>query len=171
MPERGRHTEADGNRPQTVGPVELEVLTGVQHVEAAHPRADGQRQHPRLPAAAAARGEPPADRRHRHRQAQKHLGPRGEALGERIPEDERQRDRRERETERAQPPRRVHETGRRDDDKRRRFAARHRAAGQLAVRRSRVQRVDPRVHQPVEPHRRAARRHHGRENPADRDAT
>ena len=89
------------------------------------------------------------------------------ALRQRVPEDDRQRHRRQRQTQRIQPPRRDDEHGRRDDHEHRRLDAAHRAARDLAVRGSRIQRVEPRVDQPVESHRRAARRNHRHQNPSD----
>ena len=74
--------------------IELEVLTGVEHVEPAHPEANRKPQEPRLPAAAAARRQPAADRRYRHRQSEKRLRVCRVPLRERIPEDDRERDRR-----------------------------------------------------------------------------
>ena len=53
-------TESHRNRPQAVRAIELEVLAGIQDVEAADPHADRQAEQPRLPAAAApAASQPP----------------------------------------------------------------------------------------------------------------
>ena len=90
---------------QPMRPIEVEVLAGIEHVEPADPGADRERQQPGLPAAAAARGEPSADRRDGHGQAEEQLRVAGEAFRQRIPEHDRQRDRRQRETERRQLPR------------------------------------------------------------------
>ena len=165
--QRRRDAETNRNRPQAVRAIEVDVLTRIQHVEPADPRADRQRQQPRLPAAASADRQPPADRRDRHGQAEKQLRPGRVALGQRIPEHDGERDRRQHEAQRIQPPRGEHEHRRGDDHERGRLARRHRAARDLAVRRARIQRVEPRVDEPVESHRRAARRDHRHENPAD----
>ena len=87
--DRGRHAEARRNRPQPVPAIEVHVLAGVEDVEPAHPQTDGQTEQPRLGPRAAAGGDPPADRRHRHRQAEEELRVGGVALGERIPEHDR----------------------------------------------------------------------------------
>ena len=63
----------DRNRAQPVPAIELDVLAGIQDVEAAHPQADGQAEQPRLGAPATARRNPSADRRHRHRQPEEQL--------------------------------------------------------------------------------------------------
>ena len=46
--------------------IEVHVLAGIENVEAADPQADRQAEQPRLGAAAAARGNPSADRRDGH---------------------------------------------------------------------------------------------------------
>src|SRR5438309_511809 len=73
--ERAGDAEPDGNRAQPVRAIEVEILTGIQHVEPADPGADRRREQPRLPPAAAADRQPSADRRDRHRQPQKQLRP------------------------------------------------------------------------------------------------
>ena len=122
--------------------------------------------------AAAADGQPAADRRHRHRQAEKQLRPGREALGQRVPEHDARappataRSRADSAATAAKTKTADATTTNSD-----RFARAHRAARQLAVRGARVERVEPRVDEPVESHRRAARRHHRDENPADRRST
>jgi hypothetical protein len=83
-------------RPWTA--IELDVLTGIQDVEAADPQADRETEEPRLDAAAAAGRKPATNRCDRQRQAKKQLRVRCHALGERIPEDDDQRHRRQGQT-------------------------------------------------------------------------
>ena len=59
--QRRRHAEPHRNRAQAVRAIELEILAGVEHVEAADPRADGQRRAATAPSRRARR--PPASRR------------------------------------------------------------------------------------------------------------
>ena len=99
--ERG-NAETHRNRSQSVRPIEVEILTGIQDVEAADPGANRQRQQPGLPPAAPSGSQPSADRRNGHGQAEKELRLGRESLRERIPEHDRERHRRQRETERAQ---------------------------------------------------------------------
>src|SRR5436190_18522463 len=58
--ERTADAEADRDGTESVGTIEIEILTGVQHVEAADPRADRQREQPRLPAPSSAGRDPAA---------------------------------------------------------------------------------------------------------------
>ena len=96
-----------------------DVLAGVDDVEAGHPQPDGQAEHPRRPAAASARGQPAADRRHRHRQAEERLRVVGVALGQRVPEHDGQRHRRQPAAQRADLERGGHEHRRPHGDERR----------------------------------------------------
>ena len=155
-----------GNGAQAVRAIEVEILAGVQHVEAADPGADRRRQQPRLPSAPAADREPAADRRDRHRQPEEQLRPRRVALRERVPEHDRQRDRRQaRSTADSGARRRT--TNAADATATNTTASRvlmaPRGSSRFAVRgfSASIAGVD----EPVEPHRRAARRHHRDENP------
>ena len=56
---------------QVLAPIDLEILTGVEHVEAADPQADGQTEQPWLPSRAAAGGKPSTNRGNRHREPEK----------------------------------------------------------------------------------------------------
>ena len=119
-------------------------------------------------AAAAAGRQPAADRRHGHRQAEKRLRVGRVALGERIPEHDRQRDRRQHAAQRDSTGTTAN-TNTTDDTITKIVASRaaHRAARNLAHRGARVERVHPRVDQAVEAHRGAARRHHRDDDPDD----
>ena len=148
--------------------IELEVLAGVEDVEAADPRADGQ---PPAATAPSRRGRrPPASRRPapppsrgRERAASRSCSASPASTRTRSP---------------ARPATAAKQSGfsrhaAYDEHRPTRpttnsAASRdaHRAARQLAVRRARVERVEPRVDEPVESHRRAARRDHRDENPA-----
>ena len=151
------NAEPHRNRSQSVRAVEIQILAGVEHVEAADPGANRQREQPRLPPAASAHSEPAADRRDSHREAQKQLRVGGVALRQRIPEHDRQRDRRQHQAQRPEPPGRDDEHDRRDDHEDRGLRRGHRAARDLAAGGPRVQRVHARVDQPVESHRGADR--------------
>ena len=146
----------------------VDVLAGVEHVEAADPGADGESQPERRPRESAAGGEPAADRRHRHRQAEEELRVAGDALGQRVPEHDRQRHRRQREADPAERPRRGDERHRGHDEEGPRLRRRQLAGRNLAVGGARVQRVPARVDDAVEGHRRAARRDHRQHDPAAR---
>src|SRR5918993_879894 len=73
--------------------VAVEILTGIQNVESADPRADGQPEEPRLEAAASAGRDPAAHWSHGHGETEKQLRIAGVALGDRVPEHDDQRDR------------------------------------------------------------------------------
>src|SRR5262249_33541921 len=88
-------------------------------------------------------------------------------LGERAPEDNRERDRRQPQAERAQAGRREDEKARRERHENRRFARRHRAARKLAQRGPRGQRVIPPGHRTLEAHPRASSGGRRDESPAD----
>ena len=166
--QRRGHAESRRNRPQPVRPIEVDVLAGVQHIEPADPGANGRTQKPGFPAATAACSQPSADRRNRHRQAEEQLGPGRVPLRQRIPEDHGERDGREEEAQGIEPPGGIDEDGRRECDEHAGFSDAHGAARNLAVRRSWIQGVEPRVDEPVEPHGRTPRRHHCEQNPPDR---
>src|SRR5215831_9398606 len=163
--QRRRDAEAHGNRAEAVRAIELEILARVEDVETADPRADRDRENPRLPSPAPAHRQPSANRRDRHREAEKQLRVRRIPFGERIPEDDCERERREQQAQSAQLPRREKKHDGRRRYERRRFSERHRAARQFAIGCSRIERVHARIDEPVEPHRGAARRHHRDENP------
>ena len=94
--QRLRDAEAHRDRIQPVRAIELDVLAGIENVEAADPQTDRQAEQPGLRRADRTAGrEPAADRRHGHRQAKECLRVRGVALRERIPEHDRERDRRQ----------------------------------------------------------------------------
>ena len=158
--------KANGDRLQPGGPIEVEILAGIENVEAADPRTNRRAEEPRLARGnPSTRGEPAADRRDSHREGQEQLGVGREPLGQGIPEHDRQRDRRQQETDAPELVGGADEGHRRDGDEHARFSAGHRAARNLAHRRPWVPGVVVRVDQPVEPHRGAARRHHGDDDP------
>ena len=114
----------------------------------------------------AARGEPAADRRDRHREREKELGVAGEPLRERVPEHDRERDRRQREADAARagttaPTNATDETTTMTVASRRLIAPR--GISRIAVRG--FLRVPLRVHEAVEPHRRRPRRDHRDDDP------
>jgi len=92
--QRAAHAEAHGNRAQPLRTIEVQILARVQHVEPADPAADRQPEEPGLRCPRrSARGEPSADRGHRHRQTEEQLRIAGHALRQGVPEHDRQRHR------------------------------------------------------------------------------
>ena len=113
----------------------------------------------------AAGGDPAADRRHRHGQAEKQLRVRRVPLRKGVPEDNRERDRRQQQAQRAESSRSEYEHRGRHHDEQHSFGRRHSAARQFAHRRPRVQRVGPGVDHAVKPHGGAPRAHHADDDP------
>ena len=147
--------------------VEFQILAGIQHVKPTDPRTDGNGQQPRLPTGPAANRQPATHRRHRHGEAEKELRVGGVAFGQRIPEHDTQRHGRQRQTDGVQHRRRTNKHHRRDKDEARRFEDAQHTARDFTRRGARIEGVEPRVHQPVEPHRRTASGDHRHENPGD----
>jgi hypothetical protein len=75
-----------------VAAIEVDVLTRVENVEPADPQPDGEAKQPGLAASASTGRHPSTDWCHRKRQAEEHLRICREALGQRIPEHDQQRD-------------------------------------------------------------------------------
>src|SRR3954451_129087 len=71
--QRMADTEVNRNRLQTIRAVEIEVLAGIEHIEAAHPRADCQGQQPGFDSAPSPSGQPSPDRSHCHCETKKEL--------------------------------------------------------------------------------------------------
>jgi hypothetical protein len=81
-------------------PVELDILRGIDQVEAEDPAPDRRRQEPGEGRAKITRGRSPgAHRRSGQREAQHRVGVGGEMLGQRIAQDEEAGDGTEREAE------------------------------------------------------------------------
>ena len=169
--ERARHAEAHRNRLQVLAAIDVEILAGVEHVEAADPERDREAEQPRLPCL----------RRHRRpairRPAQSPWRARETTAS---PTCSASRASTRKSTMSATGDRTKHsqlscaargdERDRHHDDEDRRFGRRHAAAGNLARRRARIRGVESRVDQAVEAHRGAARRHHADDNPERRAA-
>ena len=155
--QRSRDAEPHRDREQPVRTIELQVLARIEHVEAAHPQPDREREQPRLPAAAPAGRQPAADRRHCHGETEKRLRPRRVSLRQRVPEHDGQRQRRQRQAQAVQLAGGGDEDDRPRHDPGDRLRTGDRAARDLAPGGSRVACVPPRVDQTVEPHRRTAR--------------
>ena len=150
--------------------IELDVLARVENVEAAHPEADGQAEQPRLGAASAppAASQPPTGATAIAR-PRNSLRVRRVALRQRIPEHDRERDRRQQRGRRgsaasAATTNTIDDTDDEDASPRARVM---RAARDLAHRRARIQRVHAGIDQAIESHRGTARRHHRDDDPAD----
>ena len=165
--QRRRHAEPHRNRSKPVRAIEIEVLASVEHVEAANPGADGGGEKPGLPAGAPANGQPASNRRHRHCQPEEQLGPGCVPLCQRVPKDDGERHRRQRETQRVQLPRGKDEQDRRHGHKGDRLRPAHDTARKLAARGPRVEGIETRINQAIEAHRRAAGGHHRDEDPSD----
>ena len=165
--QRAAHAEADRDRAQTVRAIEVEVLTRVEHVEAADPGANRQPEQPRLrcrrvrlPPAS----RPPAPRPSPGR------GTAACSSSRASPANTRRRSPARRATTAGRSDRAARRAmtnaQRRHDDEDAGFRARHRPPRDLARRGAWIQGIVGGVHQPVETHRRAARRDHRDHDPA-----
>ena len=146
---------------QAGGAIEVAIGERIEDVEAGDPGADRDHEQAGRPAEVAAHRDPGAGRPGGDRQAQEQMAERRESLGERVAVEKKQRDRRQRQTERPQRRGGAHEHGGRDQGHRPGGAHRDRAGGNLALGGPRVLGVDVAVDDPVEPHRRRAGAGHG----------
>ncbi len=167
-PERPHRSEAHRDRVEAARAVEVEVLEGVEDVEAGHPEQHGAGEHEGRRLDLAAHRDPGAERRAGERQAEDQVRPGGEALGVGVAEQDRQGQGRELERQRVEPPGGEHQQqaarGYEEGDE----GHAHLAGGEGAVGGARIDGVEPSVGQPVEAHRGAPRPHHRDHDPAHR---
>ena len=150
--------------------VKGDIRQRVQDVEATAPREHRERQraqHPPRPAPRTGHREISTHRRDGHAEPQGEVREAREALGVAVEEHPAECDRREREAERAQRPRRDHKEQRRDDHGDPGLAYRQHATRNLAQLRPRILRVVLAIHDAVEPHRREPRRRERQHHPAE----
>src|SRR4051812_3476209 len=71
--QRARDAELNRYRPQPMRAIEVEILTGIEHIESADPSPDRGCKQPGLNSSSATGGEPSADGRNSHREPEEEL--------------------------------------------------------------------------------------------------
>ena len=166
--EEGRpDAEAERDRVQALAPVDLEVHRRVDDVEAADPERDGAAEQERLPVDGAGHRDPAADRREPVDRPQERMAEPGEPLEIRVDDEAGNRDRPEDVRHRRELPHGDEEHGERRGGERPDLDRREQPGRELAAGGARVSGVDPRVDQPVERHRQAARADHRHGDPRE----
>ncbi len=155
--EAARNPELHHQRTQSLCAIELMILRRVDDVEARDPEQHREREHQRRQREVPAHGQPRADWGHREREPEEEMAERREALGERVEEDDQQRDGRQAKAERIDPPRHADERCRARDQQRDRSATRDQG---MPRRRARIALIDAPVGHSIESHPRRPRADH-----------